>query len=180
MNMRHSRVGKHDVSILSQVFWVVTPCSGVVVYHRFRASCFLHPATSSWKCRQHGPLKRCYPTTTLDSVTTQKTATRNIAAVEVSQFVLNSLLMLWSLRHWRPGMFVCRRRMNQIWMKSVMNSEIIPKTRLHRQSLYMKVYIHDCILKVSINMWEEYFVLLTFFHKMFLFRYGHQEVQWSS
>jgi hypothetical protein len=39
-----------------EIFWVVTPSSG-------------------WRWRQRGPLKRWYPTTTLDGVTTQKSST---------------------------------------------------------------------------------------------------------
>jgi hypothetical protein len=37
-----------------------------------------------WRWRQHGPLKRWYPTTTLHDVTTQKTSTWNITVVKIS------------------------------------------------------------------------------------------------
>jgi len=47
------------------VFCVVTPCSAVVGYH----------CTSHWRWRQYGPLKHWYPTTTLHTITTQKTLT---------------------------------------------------------------------------------------------------------
>jgi hypothetical protein len=41
------------------------------------------PPSSGW--RQHVPLKRWYPTTTLHGVTTQKTSTWNITAVKASK-----------------------------------------------------------------------------------------------
>jgi len=35
--------------------------------------------TARWRWRQHGSPKRCYPTSSLHSVTTQKTTTWNFA-----------------------------------------------------------------------------------------------------
>jgi len=46
------------VNIQIKVFWVVTPYS-VVGYQRLRGP---------WRWRQHGPLKRWYPTTALHGV----------------------------------------------------------------------------------------------------------------
>jgi hypothetical protein len=57
------------VRIQVRVFWVVMPCSVVVEYQSVRGPCCL---TSSWGWRQRGPLKRWYPTTTLQGVRTQK------------------------------------------------------------------------------------------------------------
>jgi hypothetical protein len=103
-----------------EVFWVVTPCSVVVGYQRFRVPCCLHlnpenlsrgllscdavqccgtiPAirrtlltpSSGW------PLKLWYHTTTLYGVITQKTSTWSITTVEASEhssylIVLNSV-----------------------------------------------------------------------------------------
>jgi len=44
----------------------------------------------SW--RQHGPLKRCYPTITLHSVTTQKTSTCFFTSVKAWNLVLSLIL----------------------------------------------------------------------------------------
>jgi hypothetical protein len=52
--MRDSRLSRR-LEIQVEVFWVLTPCS-----------------VDAWRRRQHGPLKRWYPTTTLHGVTTQK------------------------------------------------------------------------------------------------------------
>jgi len=52
-----------------KVFWIVMPCSVVVGYQRFGGP--------SWRWRQHGPLKRWYPTTTPHCVRTQKTSSRD-------------------------------------------------------------------------------------------------------
>jgi hypothetical protein len=60
----------HTYSIQVDVFWDVTPCSVVVGYQRFRGTFCLD---RHWRRRQHGPLKRWYPTTTLHGVTSQKT-----------------------------------------------------------------------------------------------------------
>jgi len=49
----------------TEVFWVMRTCSVVVGYQRFTGK--------SWRQRQHGPLKRWYPTTTLQVFRTQKT-----------------------------------------------------------------------------------------------------------
>jgi len=43
-----------------------------------------HNISSGWRWRQHGPLKRWYPTTTLHGVTTQKTSTWNMTAMKAS------------------------------------------------------------------------------------------------
>jgi hypothetical protein len=43
---------------------------------------FQAPITSHWRRRQHGPLTRWYPTTTLHGVTTQKTTTWNFIVVK--------------------------------------------------------------------------------------------------
>jgi hypothetical protein len=48
-------------------FWVVTPCSVVVRYRRFRGPCFLHLQGGSMD-----PLNYWYPTTLLQGVTVQK------------------------------------------------------------------------------------------------------------
>jgi len=58
----------------TEFFWVVTPCSVVVGYQR-----------SGWRRKQHGRLKRRYPTTTLHGVTTQKPSTWNITAMKVTK-----------------------------------------------------------------------------------------------
>jgi len=55
------------VHIQVEVLWVVMPCSVVVGYQRF--------GRPGWRWRQKGPLKCRYSTTTLHSVTTQKTLT---------------------------------------------------------------------------------------------------------
>jgi len=59
------------VAIQVEVFWVVTPCSVVVRYQRFRGPrcLYLHPEG---------------PTTTLHGVTTQKTSTWIITTVKAS------------------------------------------------------------------------------------------------
>jgi len=46
------------------------PCSVVVGYQRFEVPCCLH---------LQGEVKRCYPTTTLDGVTTEKKSTYNLS-----------------------------------------------------------------------------------------------------
>jgi hypothetical protein len=51
-----------------QVLWIMMQCRVVVGYLQFRGPCCLH-------LRQHGPLKHQYPTTTLPSITMQKTST---------------------------------------------------------------------------------------------------------
>jgi hypothetical protein len=71
-----------------EVFWVVTPCimvaTNISEVHAFfhLSSCTpglylchfpLSSVTSTWRWRQHGPLKRLYPITTQHGVTTQKT-----------------------------------------------------------------------------------------------------------
>jgi hypothetical protein len=43
--------------------------------------------SSPWRWRQYRPLKHWYPTTTLHSITTQKTSTWNITAVKASKLV---------------------------------------------------------------------------------------------
>jgi len=71
--MKHKTLGGHDsfetsmeVMFQVEVFWVVTPCSEVVGYQRFRGPCCIH---------LQGEVKRWYPTITLHGVTTQKTST---------------------------------------------------------------------------------------------------------
>jgi len=59
---------KTAVKIQVQVFWVVTPCSVAVGYHRFQWP-------SPWRWRQQCPPKRRYPAATVHGVTTQKTST---------------------------------------------------------------------------------------------------------
>jgi len=55
------------------LFWVVTPCIGVVGYQRFRCSCCLYlQFTSPWRWKQYGPPKRWYPATALHGVTTRR------------------------------------------------------------------------------------------------------------
>jgi len=79
------------VKIHIMVLWVVMPCSVAVIALAAGSICsnFLlasntsHPCplwayihatfTSPWRRRQCGPLKHCYPTTALHSITTQKT-----------------------------------------------------------------------------------------------------------
>jgi hypothetical protein len=74
------------------------------------------PPSSSWRWRQYELLKRWYPTTTLQGVTTQKTSTWNLTVVKASKLeqcsrafvsVLNtlnlkqgslSLINFWNLR----------------------------------------------------------------------------------
>jgi len=68
----HDLSGKGFNKIKVEVFWLVTPCSVVVGYQRFRGPCCLH---------LH-PLKRWYPTTTLNGVTNQKTSTWNVTSVK--------------------------------------------------------------------------------------------------
>jgi hypothetical protein len=46
----------------------------MVGYHSFRGSWYLNLQCEGGGWRQHGPLKRWYPTTTLHDVTTQKTS----------------------------------------------------------------------------------------------------------
>jgi hypothetical protein len=91
---------KHPAEIQVHVFRVVTPCSAVVGYQRFRAlwrqhgplkrwypTTTLHGVTTpktSWRWRQHGPLKRWYLNTTLHGVTTQKTSTWIFTTVKAS------------------------------------------------------------------------------------------------
>jgi len=68
-----------------------------------------------WNLRQHGPLKRWYPTTTLHDVTTQKTSTWNITVVKATKLAYNEpvesnshnyahifskSLVIWSTRTW--------------------------------------------------------------------------------
>jgi hypothetical protein len=68
-----------------EVFWVVTPFSVVV---------------GSWRWRQHGPLKRRYPTTTLHSVTTQKTLTYKVQCYRekwACALVFDYWLLTWSV-----------------------------------------------------------------------------------
>jgi hypothetical protein len=91
-----------SVKVQVEVSWVVKPCNVVVGYQLSRDPCCLHCTlkwrqheplkrwhptttlhgvitkgldTSPWRWRQHGPLKRWYPTTTLHSVKTQKIST---------------------------------------------------------------------------------------------------------
>jgi hypothetical protein len=79
-----------------EILWVVTLCSVVVGYQRFRgegggsvglwndgflsqhytASQPRRHRLSPWRCRRHGSPKRWYPITTLHGVTTQKTSIR--------------------------------------------------------------------------------------------------------
>jgi len=69
----------------SRVFWVMTLCSVVIGYPTFQRSILcpssgwsgwygnvIDISTSPWRWGQHGALKRWYPITTLDRVTTQK------------------------------------------------------------------------------------------------------------
>jgi len=49
------------VKIQVEVFWVVSPCSVVIGYQRFGDPWYLHLQGEGR--RQHGPLKRWYPTT---------------------------------------------------------------------------------------------------------------------
>jgi hypothetical protein len=86
-----------------EVFWVVTPCSVVVGYQRFRGSCCRH---------LHGPLERWYPTTTLHGFTTQKTSTLNITSVKASKLVM--LLALHYLER-LPSLFCCAGNFGKIW-----------------------------------------------------------------
>jgi hypothetical protein len=56
------------VKVQVKVFCVGTSCSVMVEWRRFRGP--------GWRWRQHGPLKRCYPTTTWHGVTTQHSTSR--------------------------------------------------------------------------------------------------------
>jgi len=57
------------VKISTEVFWIVTLCSSVLVgYHRFRGSCCFH-------LQQYESPKHLYRTITLHGVTHQKTPT---------------------------------------------------------------------------------------------------------
>jgi hypothetical protein len=50
------------------------------------------PATSPWRWRQRGPLKRLYPATSLHGVRTQKTSTWSITAAESLRMFANKVL----------------------------------------------------------------------------------------
>jgi hypothetical protein len=56
------------------VFWVVVPCSLVEVCRRFRSPWCPCYYSSSWWCKQQGPLKRRYTCTRVHGATTQNTA----------------------------------------------------------------------------------------------------------
>jgi hypothetical protein len=65
-----------------EVFWVVMPRSVVIGYERSGGPCCFH-------LQNAGALKCWYPTTTLDSVITQKTSTRNFTVtMKTSNLVL--------------------------------------------------------------------------------------------
>jgi hypothetical protein len=52
--------------------------------------------TSPWRWRQHGPLKRWYPTTTLHCVTTQETSTWIFTAVKTANLVYMCVTLLYA------------------------------------------------------------------------------------
>jgi len=62
----------------------MTPCSVVVKYLKRWCPVTTYTASQPERWKQHGPLKRWYPTTTLHLVTTQKTSTCTIIAVKTS------------------------------------------------------------------------------------------------
>jgi hypothetical protein len=70
-NLSWKRFRLTDIIFQVEVFRVVTPCA---VY---------------WRWRQHGPLKRRHPTTTLHGVTTQKNSTRIFTAAKTCNHALN-------------------------------------------------------------------------------------------
>jgi len=53
-----------------------------------------------WRCRQHGPLKLWYPTTTLHDITTQKTTTWIFTAMKISTLIFYMIYLLF--RTWNP------------------------------------------------------------------------------
>jgi hypothetical protein len=63
-----------------EVFWVLTPCSVVLGYRRFRGPCCLHLQSSPWRWRQHG-------SPTLHGVRTQKTSICIFTAVRTSDVI---------------------------------------------------------------------------------------------
>jgi len=55
--------------------WGLLSCDAIRI-PPFQTSLLLHlQGEVKWRWRQHGPLKRWYPSTTLNSITTQKTST---------------------------------------------------------------------------------------------------------
>jgi hypothetical protein len=74
LTLRYEFSDFHNGDVPSRGLLSCDTCSVVVGYHRFRGSYCLH---------LQEPLKRCYPTTTLHGVTTQKT-TSNITALTAS------------------------------------------------------------------------------------------------
>jgi hypothetical protein len=65
-----------------RVFCVVTPCSVMVGYQRFRGQ--------PWRWRQHGSPKRWYPTILQHGITTQETSSWNTIALKAAELVLSS------------------------------------------------------------------------------------------
>jgi hypothetical protein len=105
--------------------------------------------TSHWRWRQHGPLKRwypTYPTTTLYGFTTQKTSAWIFTAVKTS-----NLFVICTLQLFRKPMIV--RTLSKISWEEL-NSAYFPsngEAERNCKLIYVCVYIYDLLLLVGLQ-----------------------------
>jgi hypothetical protein len=115
---------------------------------------------SPWRWRQHGALKRWYPTTTLHGVTTQKTSTWFFTAMKVSNLsfltpVLNVLLSFTfrlSYPWWRSRRYSLDRKFGGFQSRSELDGDrkfpALPQSQVVRpvtSNLYGLMYPSSCI-----------------------------------